>query len=329
MASERKARARVDFVTLLLILSVSIVIAHGYFYRIDLPNYEPRLEIHNQIIAGTAPARYDYRILVPFTCEILTKVFSFVLSLRRAFLLSYAIYDLLSIFFLLFSLFMFLKTWFTRDQALVGVLFVAGTIPIAFQYAYFQPFSLLEAGLFSAALLAICRKYYRALVILVVLASLNRETGIFIPLGFLLAGMDVKSLLKAGRIVDWKPILISAGLFFVWAVIFFGLRYFRGSASPSVTVDLIFAHNTSWPNVFIAFVNGAIFLGGFWVFAALGFKYAPPFIKRVSLLVPLYLITILIWGAWYEVRLLMTLYPILISLGLSFIYRKELKAYPA
>jgi len=47
-----------------------------------------------------------------------------------------------------------------REQALVGTLFVAATIPIALRDHYFQPWSLLEAGLFSAALLAILRKRY-------------------------------------------------------------------------------------------------------------------------------------------------------------------------
>jgi len=133
---KRRCRIRIepeksiDFSALILILSVSAVIAYGYFNRVDMPIFESRLELHNQIIAGTAPSPYRYRILVPFIGEVLTQGLSVVLSVKAAFLLAYAIYDLLSIFFLMVVLFFWLKTWFTRDQALIGVLFVAGTIPI-------------------------------------------------------------------------------------------------------------------------------------------------------------------------------------------------------
>ena len=130
MKTIRDIEKSIDFSALILILSVSAVIAYGYFNRVDMPIFESRLELHNQIIAGTAPSPYRYRILVPFIGEVLTQGLSVVLSVKAAFLLAYAIYDLLSIFFLMVVLFFWLKTWFTRDQALIGVLFVAGTIPI-------------------------------------------------------------------------------------------------------------------------------------------------------------------------------------------------------
>lgn len=107
---------KIDITALILILSVSAVIAYGYFNRVDRPNFELRFELHNQIITGTAPSPYRYRILVPLTAEILTKVLSVILPVNASFLLAYAIYDLLAIFFLLVALFFWLKTWFRRDQ---------------------------------------------------------------------------------------------------------------------------------------------------------------------------------------------------------------------
>lgn len=192
MKTIRYVENNIELSILILILSVSAVIANGYFNKVDKPNFESRYELHNQIIAGTAPSPYRYRVLVPFVGEFLTQGLSVVFPVRASFLLAYAIYDLLSIFFLLVVLFFWLRTWFNKDRALIGVLFVAGTMPIALQDHYFQPWSLLEAGLFSAALIAIHRKHYWLLAFLVVLASLNRETAVFIPLAFLLT-IDMKS----------------------------------------------------------------------------------------------------------------------------------------
>lgn len=323
MKTIRYIDKRIDLITVVLILSVSAVIAYGYFNRVDRPYFESRLELHNQIIAGTAPSPYRYRILVPFIGEALTQGLSVVLTVKSSFLLAYAIYDMLSISFLLLVLFFYLRTWFSKEQALIGVLFVAGTIPIALQDHYFQPWSLLEAGLFSVSLVAIHRKYYWLLASLVVLASLNRETSLFIPVAFLLT-IDVRSLLLNMRSKhEWKPILLFTGLFFIWAAVFWGLRHFLGSASHVETIEGLLARNTTRGSLFHTFANGILFLGVFWVFALMGFGHAPRLIKRVALIVLPYLLTVAVWGVWYEVRLLMPLYPVLVPLGLSFLYPQE------
>lgn len=307
-----------------MILSVSVVIAYGYFTKVDLVNYKTRLELHNQILEGTAPSPYRYRILVPFVVEVFTKALSTVLPIRASFLLSYGIYDLLAVFFLLAMLFIWLRTWF-NEEALIGVLFVAATIPIALQDHNFQPWSLLEAGLFSAALLAIDKKRFWLLVFIVTLATLNRETAVFIPLAYLVT-IDRKSDLKTSSKKDWEPILLFSGLFLIWLAIFWGLRYMRGNALQIETFRELLARNTIKGSLFYAVVNGSLFLGGLWVFAILGYKNAPLFIKRIALIIPLYLLTIMVWGVWYEVRLLMPLYPILVPLGLYYLFPKERKA---
>ena len=325
MPSIKHIKKKFDVITLVLIFSVSAVIAHDYFYRVDLPGYQLRLNLHRQIMAGTAPSPYNYRILVPFAVEFLISAISIILPAKLAFLLSYAIYDLLSIFILLTTLFSWLRIWFSRELTLIGILFVAGTMPIALQNHYYQPWSVLEAVFFTASLVAIHRKRYWLLALLVGLATLNRETAICIPVVFLLTNLDLMEILKAKKILNWKPILIFCGLFLTWAIIFLGLRYFRASESSVLTIKELLLLNTSTENLLATFVNGSLFLGGFWVFTVLGLRSAPTFIKQISLVVPFYVIAIIVWGIWYEVRLLMPMYPIFLSLGLSFLDNQELK----
>jgi hypothetical protein len=65
-----------------------------------------------------------------------------------------------------------------------------------------------------------------------------------------------------------------------------------------------------------------LFLGGTgWLLAILGFGRAPRFVKRTTALLAVYLPAYLIFGYWYEVRLLMPLYPVLLPLALSGLYQ--------
>lgn len=317
--------SKADIIAVVFIFSVSAVIANVYFTRVERPNLESRIELHSQIIEGKAPPPYRYRIFAPLIAEISTKALSVVCSYKVAFLLSYAMYDLLAIIFMLVILFVWLKNWFSKEQALIGVLFLAGTMSIALQNHSYQPWSLLETGLFSAALLAIYSKRYWMLAFLVMLASLNKETAIFIPLAFLLTSLDIKSSLKTRMRIAWKPIILFSAYLLEWAVIFLALRYFLGSVPYIHSIEELLAKNLASRSLFYAFVNGSLFLGGFWVFAILGYRYAPSFIRQVALMIPFYLIVIAMWGVWYEVRLLMPLYPVLLPLGLSFVYRPKLK----
>ena len=324
----RTTIGKADLTALVLILSVAVVIAYGYFTRVAKPNFEPRLELHSQIIKGTAPSPYRYRILVPVIAEALRGALGIAMPTKAAFLLAYAIYDLIAISSLLVLLFYWLRTWFNSAQALVGVLFVAATMPVALQDHYFQPWSLLEAALFTAALLVIHGRRYLLLSIIVAVAALNRETAILIPIAFL-ATLDVKGLLSSGPARDLRPILLFGGLCAIWAVGFFGLRELRGPAAGVEPVHDLFARNITRANLLLAFRNGGMFLGGFWVFAALGLRCAPAFIRRSVLLIPLYVAAISVWGVWYEVRLLMPLYPLLIPLGLSFLYLRRRSTWAA
>jgi hypothetical protein len=326
-----------------MLFSVAGVVAFGYVNLVILPNYGPRLELHDQIVAGTAPAPYQYRILVPALAEASRRAFATVITDRRAFVLAYALYDLLAIFALLALLHVYLQNWFTRDQALIGALFVAGTLPIALRDHYFQPWSLLEAALFTAALHFAYRGRFWPAAAVVFLASLNRETAIFIPLAIAFVyAPDWRSLRRwlgggSGKSGPGDPQALSpvrndpAGkgwktiaLFGICAVVCFGLRYARGPAEDLAVLPRVFARNVAPENLVRGAVNVGLFLGVFWVLAVLGYRLAPRFIQRAAAITPFYLMAFAIWGTWVEARLLMPLYPLLVPLAMSFLYRSKM-----
>ena len=309
-----------------MIVSVASVAAYAYMRQVDLPHYEQRLELHKQMVAGTAEAPYRYRILVPFATEAVMRVLSVALPLKYSFKLTYAIFDAAAILFLLMILFAWFRIWFPRDRALIGLLFVAAVMHMAFQDHYYQPWSLLEPGLFAAGLLAIFRKRYWLIAVITAVATLNRETAVFIPLAFLFSNVDLGGGAPGGRFADGKKWLRPCVAYFlVWAVVYGALRLSLGSTPHMYTLRGIWAYNTSRRNIFFTPENVILFLGAFWVFGAMGYRHAPAFLKRVAPIIPLYLLTILVLGAWREVRLLMPLYPLMVALGLCYIYRSDMK----
>jgi hypothetical protein len=315
------SEARTGRTALAIILSVSAVLAYVYFRQVGSPYLAERLELHERIVRGTAESPYRYRVLVPFVADGLFHTLGAALPAGKAFRLAYALCDLAAIVFLLGILHRYLRAWFSKDQALIGVLFVAATMPMALRDHYFQPWSVLDAALFTAGLLCIRDRRYGILALIVAAASLNRETAIFIPLAFLAAGVGGKGEDGADRPAGAKAALLFAGYLAIWAAVFFGLRLLLGAGPRIVTVEELLAGNTIEPAIFRTVVHLALIFGAFWIFAALGFRRAPEFVKRTVLLAPLYLAAVAVWGVWYEVRLLMPLYAIVVPLGLSFLYR--------
>jgi hypothetical protein len=306
--------------TALLLLSVAAAMAFVYSGQLDRLALPRRQTIHDQIIAGNAPSPYRYRILVPFVAEGLEHLLAAVLSPEGAFRLAYAICDFTSLSLLLIALYIWLRDWFDADAARVGVLFVAATVPVALQDHYFQPWSLPETALFVFALIAMRSGRLGLLALLVAVASLNRETAVFIPLAFLITRVGDRRR-GGGSRIDPRSIPVAVGLLAVWLVIFFGLRVVRGSAVPVLTVGELLRQNLRADSLRPLILNLTLFMGAIWGFAILGYQTAPPFVRQLAWIVPPYLLTIAVWGIWYEVRLLMPLYPILLPMALSFLYR--------
>lgn len=319
-SESRADEIRIGWTTCAIVLSVSAVLAYVYFRLVGSPYLEERLELHKQILQGTAESPYRYRVLVPFIGEALARSLSAVLPGDRAFLLAYALYDFAAIFLLLGVLHRYLRAWFSNEQALVGVLFAAATMPVALRDHYFQPWSILEAGLFAAGLLCIRDRRYRLLALVVALASLNRETAIFVPLAFLFTAVGARGEDKTSHPSSGKAALLFGGYVAIWAAAFFGLRAILGDAPRVVTVEEILSRNTIPPAIFRSVVHLVLVFGAFWIFAVAGFRRAPEFVKRTALVAPPYLAAAAVWGIWYEVRVLMPLYAIVIPLGLSFLY---------
>jgi hypothetical protein len=232
------------------------------------------------------------------------------MSANDAFDRTYAVFYILALPAFLAALFAYVRVWFPTEPALVGVLFVAATLPVAMRPHEYGPHSFLEPTFFSLSLLCIVRERRLWLALLVAIAALNRETGVFVVLFYAVA-----------RPLNTQRLMTTLAYGGIWLAVFIGVRLYAGDGGRYWTVDKVFSSNVSQP--WLAVFNVAALLGVCWWFAAAGFRGAPPFVQRVATVIPVYGAVVAVWGIWWEVRLLLPLMPLLLPLALSFLFTSE------
>jgi hypothetical protein len=230
------------------------------------------------------------------------------------------VWDFLGLSFALLSLYALLRLWFTPTRALVGVLLTAALLPITFAYFLYQPWWMIEVGLLSLGLRFGASRRLVPLGAVVLLAALNRETGVFVPLAILLGYLGPLRLDSVRRALTQREVQVCLGYLALSAAVFGGLRLLRGGAPPADRLEDVALRNLNLVNLSRAGFGVALFLGAGWVFAVRGRRSAPEFIRQASRVVVPYLAVFLIWGTWREVRLLATLYPVLLPLVLTYCY---------
>jgi hypothetical protein len=286
-----------------VILFGSLHLAGQLVAQVDVPEFANRLTLHNQIISGSAVSPFRYRVIVPYFTEAITRLLSPILAPELAFVVAYAVYSFLALVMMLAALYLYLREWFPVEQSALGLLLVMLSVPFTFpRFGYLQHWTLLELALLTLALYVIHKRRYHWLLPLTLAASLNRETGVFIPLAF-------------AWLTAFKDRRRAALLFGVWLAVFAGLRLLRGDAPHQVTLAHVLATNLHDLPVTIGSL--ALMLGLPSALAVIGYRQAPPFTRRAAWIILPYLATVAAWGIWIEVRLFMPLYPLLVPLALS------------
>lgn len=307
----------------LVLALLGLALGALYFAAIDL--HDPAFSLGQQqhVMSGEAGSPYRYRVLVPWLLEVGTHVFASAGSPNTAFLWASAAYDGFGFVAQLLLLYVLVRQWFSPLQALVGVAFTSGATLVTFGYFTYQPWSILEVAFFSLGFLLAFRDRWGLVGIVVVLASLNRETGVFLPLALLLASLDASHLFSMAALrsaASRRETLFASAYVLLSTAIFAGLRLLRGSAPPVDQLGDVIARNLEPNNLIAAAMILLVFLGLGWVFAVRGLARGPLFVRRIARVVPCYLAAFAIWGWWREARILTSLYPILIPLVLAYCY---------
>jgi hypothetical protein len=297
-------------------VGVSAITALNYAILPGESTLASRRATQTRIIERTASPPDRYRFLMPAISEGPIAVLSGSMPRAAAFDRVYTVFYVIAMAAMLWSLFAYVRVWFTDEQALVGVLFVAATLPITTRQHDYAPYSFLEPTFFALALLCILKDRRFLLGLLIAIATLNRETAVFIV--FLYA-------------VSYPPtrqrIVTTVAYATIWAVVLLATRWYGGESELYWDVGKIFVANLSQPLVTV--FNLVALFGIFWWLAADGLRRAPPFVRRTALVIPPYIATLAVWSIWWEVRLLLPMMPILLPLALSSLFGAQANAVSA
>jgi len=294
-----------------IFLTATGVTAFDWSFLVSDNTKQARIDMHNGIVNRTGLAPERYRVLVPYLLDKPIRWLAPQVGYAKAFGQVYAVFNWLALSAILYTLYFYLSEYFSSEQALVGTLIVASTLPITLRYYNYAPYSLLEPAFVSIGLLCIRRQAYGWFAVVVAIATLTRETAIFLVCFF------VATMPRGAR-----HMRLAVGYAAVWAAIYMAVRWYAGEAGRYFDIATVWYENTHRVDQLVmALINWGLWLGAFWFFAALGYKYAPPFVQRTALVLPLYIVTVLVWGFWTEIRLMMPTYPVLIPLALSYLFR--------
>ncbi|HEY1298698.1 MAG TPA: hypothetical protein VGJ60_36920 [Chloroflexota bacterium] len=312
---------RADWRNAIIVTLLGLTLGCLYFIAIDLQAPDYSFTQQQNVVSGLAGSPYRYRVLVPFALDGLTHLFAFVGSTQRAYLGASLVYDCLALAFQFLMLYALFRQFFSPLQSLLGVSFVSGVTVLTLAYFTYQPWSILEVAFYALGFLLAFRGQWAWVGVTVVLASLNRETGVFLPLALFLAslqGLRPLGMSTLRRVARRRETYLSFAFLVLSTLIFGGLRLVRGSADPVDELGNVIIRNIQRNNVIAAASAVPLVLGLGWIYAALGYRRAPRFLRGVARVVPFYLAAFALWGWWREVRILTTLYPVLVPLVLVY-----------
>ncbi len=306
------------FAILLLLIAAGAVPAFDYSIgRLDDLVRAGRYDGFERIVKHTADAPYRYRVLVPYLEGAAVAAAERIWPRPVAFHRVDAALNLTLITFLLWTAWVYLRNWFSDGVALIGPLFIASTLSISLRQHFYAPYSILEPALLLLGLHWTYHRRVARVLMLTVIASLNRETGVLIPLGL---------FINEWRQPQRRNEYLVASILGVFVALSIPLLLVASLGFSDVAISLadVRAMNLSTEGLSASATNTLLFLGvAGWLLALLGWRQGPVFVRSLWWMPVLYLPLYVVAGVWYEVRLLMPLYPLLLPAIVSAIDKPD------
>lgn len=253
----------------------------------------------------TADAPYRYRVLAPALEAFIAPHDSRPEILEADVLLHAILFPLLYL-----GLYRWLGVWVGRERALLGCFVLATVFPVGFLHYYLGLFSGIELVLLVWFLVGLTRRWPTGVMVaLVVVAALNRETSL------LLVGAYAAYRWREPGIVG--PFLELA---LAWALVTIGLHLVLGDA-PHV-LGFIGTLHYNMDTILEAMFSNLLFIP-LWLLAHYYSRGAQPMLRRLLWCVLLYMLAVLVGAAWQEVRLLLTVFPLVLPIALTIPERIE------
>ncbi len=265
-------------------------------FSIDQPYHGAMFYTYGQILAGQEPAPFRYRYVAYLLPELIR--LGTGLSLQTAEALNRVFWLWASAL----ALHAYLSVWFKRTGVVVAVLALFGMASLIVLQTSFEPSDLPTFFCLLLALIALQRRQYVWLWLILPIGLLFRET-----IAFFFAVWAVYFVFEPDKRRQ-VPFLIGALI--LTAAVFIGLRlYFGFQTYAAYTLPQNLADDR-WP------VRVVLLYSIFLILPWITFKTAPRFLKYTAVLVPVVFGLNLFFALAKDSRLWLPLVPVLIPLGL-------------
>ena len=206
----------------------------------------------------------------------------------------YLVIRFLATFLVLLQTHLLIEVFASRRMAMVGALWVAALHGPSFEHYWFQPASEPDHALWLTAALLTIRRRDRWLFPLLLLASLIRETSIFI--------VALHVALRWKEEHPQRTVLRALALAVVWAGPFLWLREVVVLGPPEDNHNVAYylkknLFNFEW--IWYAFS----FVGPWIILPLLGIRHVPPQLRRMMAVLVPYIVLVFAFGRIREVRL--------------------------
>lgn len=280
-----------------LVFMIGLLCAYYYLETVPADCLQECGSIHRGIIAGTADSPYRYRLLSAWIVQPFAGDGS-DLAIAQSYILAYFLF----VPAMMLAVYVWMRCWVKEVLALLSIILLAAYFPLMYEVWGISLYSVLEIIFLCVGLLILRAKprYWTvSFFLIVILATLNRETAVLLPLIFALTEID-----------SWRrsSYWLRLGAFgCAWLIVFAGLRLILGAAPNDVSIATAWQLNTaggwwSWK----AMLKNLFFLP-IWISYGLQIRRAPIFLQRLIPACLVYLVLFVVFGFWEEVRLLLPL----------------------
>ena len=220
----------------------------------------------------------------------------------------------------------YLRKWFDRQVAFAGVIFLAAIMPLTY-YNHLQESAPMLLLTFLLTLWAIRERRVFLYVMLLVVGALNNETVL------ILSSVYFFYNIRSWRIVQLCRISLASVATCLPAFAVSALMRYVTRERPHLggawhlpgnlvnIADQIFWSPIDWWRAEYLYVF--LIFGAFWFYAFCRWNQAPLFLKRASLMIPLFITCHMLTGIIREARQMLPLSFIVIPLALCYLFPRD------
>jgi len=318
----RELRSR-TVILYMVAIWLSAMLTYDYYDRTERPQVQGRILLHHEIVVGTAPYQYRYRVLLPNVAEVIGRLIQRLPLIhsrpvaepltysKRAFVISYCLLNFTALLIFFVCQIWLLLLFFVYELALLGGAISALLVDFTFRDHYFQPWSLWEGAFFSLGLILIHRRMHWQFLGLSLIALLNRETSLFLVLIFLINTFPCHWP-KGGltKIALQRDTQFAVANFVVWLAGYLALHQLVGYRPSTFFIETAVSGNAA--NFKYAVVLNAVLIGSLTPLILSGLRSSPQLIRRSAWILLPYFGLLLVIGFWWEIRYWITVLPVIV-----------------